>query len=402
MININVNNQKLGDIAPYEFVERKGVGHPDTICDMIAERASMLYSQYWNENYGRIAHHWFDKVMLIGGESVIEFGYGKIVKPYKIIFAGKCAKSYNNKAIPLYSILKQACVEILSNVLTGFIAEEHITIIDELVDYSGAGRLNARYRPQRNEDLIKIGETDQVSNDCNLLSAYAPLSVMEQIVLFIEGYLNGNEFKNNYNDTGWDVKVVGVREGNAYSLLVNMPLLASKITSLNHYFQRKEMIVEAINKKLEEHFPIKVELNLNPQDDSGHIYLTVLGSAADTGDVGVVGRGNRINGLITPMRTMSIEAPNGKNPIDHTGKIYGVLAKKIAAELYEEYKTPVEVHIFTAKESKLQEPDVINVDFYCQTISEENKQTVKQKIQHMLSEVHQITNILIFDGVVMC
>lgn len=39
------NRTYLGN-DDFELVERKGVGHPDTICDAIAERASSDYSKY--------------------------------------------------------------------------------------------------------------------------------------------------------------------------------------------------------------------------------------------------------------------------------------------------------------------------------------------------------------------
>jgi S-adenosylmethionine synthetase len=60
------------------------------------------------------------------------------------------------------------------------------------------------------------------------------------------------------------------------------------------------------------------------------LYLTVTGLSAELGDDGQVGRGNRVNGLITPGRPMSLEAAAGKNPVAHVGKIYNVLAMEMA------------------------------------------------------------------------
>lgn len=47
----------------------------------------------------------------------------------------------------------------------------------------------------------------------------------------------------------------------------------------------------------------------------------------------VTGRGNRVNGFVTPCRPMSLEAAAGKNPVTHIGKIYNVLAQRIAATI---------------------------------------------------------------------
>jgi len=74
---------------------------------------------------------------------------------------------------------------------------------------------------------------------------------------------------------------------------------------------------------------------VNPADDlaTGNIYLTVTGTSAEAGDDGQVGRGNRVNGLITPCQPMSLEAAAGKNPVTHVGKLYSVLAQDIANKL---------------------------------------------------------------------
>ncbi|MDE1861108.1 MAG: methionine adenosyltransferase, partial [Candidatus Micrarchaeota archaeon] len=55
------------------------------------------------------------------------------------------------------------------------------------------------------------------------------------------------------------------------------------------------------------------------------------------GDDGSVGRGNRVNGLITPFRYMSLEAASGKNPVNHIGKIYNLLAAEVSKEVVKEY-----------------------------------------------------------------
>lgn len=63
------------------------------------------------------------------------------------------------------------------------------------------------------------------------------------------------------------------------------------------------------------------------------MYLTVLGTSADGADGGQVGRGNRVNGLISLHRPMSTEAAAGKNPVSHVGKIYNLLAPQIASQI---------------------------------------------------------------------
>lgn len=394
------NNLFVGDVD-FELVERKGVGHPDTICDQIAEISSRNYSMFCLKNFGHPAHHWFDKVMLIGGEADTDFGKGIIIKPYSIIFAGKVCYQVGDEQIPVEKILYQSASEVLSKVLTGFDPENHLKIINRLVDYQGAGRSNNRYRPSSPEEMPSIDNGNLVSNDSNLLSGFAPLTVMESIVLETEKYVNGMEFKKQNPDTGWDVKIFGRRKNDKLEVLVNMPFLAKYIFSLEQYFERKQQIYNQIKKFIEEKFNVVIDLSMNATDKNGRPYLTALGSVADTGDVGVVGRGNRINGLITPMRPMSIEAPAGKNPVDHTGKIYGVLAKEMAENIYNLVKFPVDVHIFTAKESSLTEPDEIMIKIYDWDGNNQMKQKINKLVETMIGEVGKISHKIIMQGIEM-
>ncbi|MEJ8650769.1 methionine adenosyltransferase [Streptomyces sp. MS1.AVA.3] len=46
------------------IVERKGLGHPDTLADHLAERLSQIYSQYTASRFGAVLHHNFDKLAL--------------------------------------------------------------------------------------------------------------------------------------------------------------------------------------------------------------------------------------------------------------------------------------------------------------------------------------------------
>lgn len=60
--------------------------------------------------------------------------------------------------------------------------------------------------------------------------------------------------------------------------------------------------------------------------------LLVTGTSAEVGDDGQVGRGNRVNGIITPGRPVSLEAAVGRNPVSHVGKIYNASLARDAAE----------------------------------------------------------------------
>jgi S-adenosylmethionine synthetase len=385
----------------FELVERKGVGHPDTMCDAISETMSRYYSQFCLLNFGRVAHHWFDKVMLIGGEADIRFGVGRITRPYKLIFAGKCALRVGDVPIPLMELAKRAACDVLARTLTGFDADKHLVTSLEVVDSTGPGRSSARYRPQSNDELPSLDSDDLISNDANILVAYSTPTPLEDLVLFTESLLNGVEYKRLNPDVGWDIKVIGRRAGANLSVLVNVPFLARHITSTHAYNERKQCVTRDLRERLRQRFDVVPELTVNPADVGGaHPYLLALGSAADTGDVGATGRGNRSNGLITPMRPMSIEAPAGKNPVDHTGKLHTLAARDLAQTIATTLNASVEVFIYTAKGSPARQPDhvMINVS---RALDIEEQAGVRHAVAAELARMGELSLRVIETGVAM-
>ncbi|MFE3578244.1 methionine adenosyltransferase [Streptomyces vinaceus] len=360
MLSIQRDSRSVEDL-PYELVERKGVGHPDTMCDAIAERLSRYYSLHCLEQFGGVAHHWFDKVTLYGGGADTDYGRGELTSPYRVMVFGKAAFRVGATEIPVQELAFRAAADVLAEVTTGFDPARHLAVELGVVDHQGSGRGRSRYQPASPQDLVPLRSGALVSNDTNLLHGYAPLSRLESVVLGLEQLVNGASFKERHADSGWDVKVFGSRRGDAFSLVVNMPFLAARIESMDHYLARKAVVRGELERYIAAQGISDVRLLMNATDRNGRPYLTALGSVADTGDVGVVGRGNRVNGLITPMRPMSIEAPAGKNPLDHTGKIYNVLAMRLARQVHEEFGGPAQVHIFTSKEAPLDRPDEVVV-----------------------------------------
>lgn len=385
------------DARPFELVERKGAGHPDTICDAISEALSQQYSQYCHARFGSVGHHWFDKVMLIGGEADIRYGYGHILRPMKIVCAGKCAFQIGGETLPIESLFRAAIEVTLGATLVGFRGREHYSLQIEVIDSQGAGRTSSRYRPQSVSDLFHVHSAGGVSNDANLLSGFAPFSRLERLVLLTERHVNGVDFKRRHPDTGTDVKVFGRRTREDIEILVNMPFLAGRILSLEHYFARKAEVARELLSFCAGVIGREPRLLMNATDRNGHPYLTALGSVADTGDVGVTGRGNRITGLITPMRPMSIEAPAGKNPSDHTGKLYGIVAQRLAEALADELGSPCEAHIFTAKETPLDDPDLIQISLSRRAPSDVASR-VRQIVEEQVSALPKLRAELVFKG----
>lgn len=215
--------------------------------------------------------------------------------------------------------------------------EEHV-----IVDYRvGRGSV----------DLVGIFEAEErvpLANDTSIGSGYAPLSTLERLVLETEKLLNSRKTKARLPAVGEDVKVMGVRDGKTITLTVAMAVVSSQVDSVSDYLSVKEEaenLILDLASRIAPDYDVKVNINTGDIPEKNILYLTVTGTSAEHGDDGATGRGNRVNGLITPMRPMSMEAAAGKNPVNHVGKIYNVVANDIAALIHREVKSVEEVYV---------------------------------------------------------
>jgi S-adenosylmethionine synthetase len=199
-------------------------------------------------------------------------------------------------------------------------------------------------------DIVLRGGRVKPANDTSALVGYYPLSPTEEAVLGLERYLNSEGFKAKHPETGEDIKVMGLREGKGLTLTVAMPLIAGFINSEREYFERKEAALKAIGRRMRKYrWFERVDVAMNTLDERGRglggVYLSLLGTSAEDADSGQVGRGNRVNGLITVGRPMSTEAAAGKNPVSHVGKVYNVLSHRLAEMLCREVEGVREAYV---------------------------------------------------------
>ena len=312
-----------------EIVERKGLGHPDTMCDAIAEAISMELSQAYRQTFGRILHHNIDKCMLVAGQVTIQFGKGRVLRPMRLIIGDRASFGMGRKSIPVEEVAVETAKRWIRAHLPHVDPHRHLHY--QMVLQPTSVELGAIF--DRGPGLLP-------ANDTSAGVGYAPLTATEQLVLQLEHYLNSPSFKQEYPETGQDVKVMAVRMGQVVSLTVAMPFLAKAVHSESDYFRVKDKVFTQVRTFLrtQTHEAYRVELTLNALDrpDQGlkGTYLTLLGTSAEQGDSGQVGRGNRVGGLISLKRPMSVEAAAGKNPVSHVGKIYNVLCHQMAQRIH--------------------------------------------------------------------
>ena len=322
-----------------EIVERKGTGHPDYMCDSIMDAISVALSKEYLKEFGAILHHNIDKGLLAAGRVYKGFGGGRVVRPMELTIGDRATFAAGGKKIPVAEIAVDAAKKWIKENLRFVDPEKHLKC--RVVLAPGSEELT---------DIFRRPGKVLSANDTSAAVGYYPLSPTENVVLDLEKYLNSKKIKDKYPETGEDIKVMGLRKGNALDLTVAMPFIAPYIKSEKEYFARKSVVHKEMDGFLKKIKGFKnIEVNFNTLDEEGRglggIYLSLLGTSAEDADSGQVGRGNRVNGLISLNRPLGTEAAAGKNPVSHVGKIYNVLAHKIAKEIYEKIDGIKEVYV---------------------------------------------------------
>ncbi|TKJ27265.1 MAG: S-adenosylmethionine synthetase [Hadesarchaea archaeon B3_Hades] len=323
-----------------EIVERKGLGHPDSICDAILDRVSVELSKEYLKKFGAIMHHNADKSLLVAGEVETRFGGGEVKQPMLLIFGDRATKEVEGIRISVKDIAVHAAKNWVKENLRFVDPEKHMRYQVELKPGSAALT-----------DIFKRKGRVFSANDTSAAVSYAPMTWTEQLVLKTERYLNSKEFKKEFPESGEDVKVMGFRKNDELYLTLGMAFVDRFVESEDDYFRKKGEILERLRTFVEENSDVKkFTLDLNTLDMRGRgvggVYLTVLGTSADGADSGQVGRGNRPNGVIPLNRHVGSEAAAGKNPVSHVGKIYNLLTHRIANKIYSQVSGLNEVYVW--------------------------------------------------------
>jgi len=354
MTNRNVSVQPAAGRAVedqvVEIVERKGLGHPDSVCDGVAESVSQALAQTYLDRVGKVLHYNTDETQLVAGDAAPAFGGGEVQEPIYLLIVGRATKEYEGTKIPAETIALEAARDYLE---ANF---PHLDVgTDVVVDVrlgEGSGDLQTVFGEE---------ETVPMANDTSYGVGHAPLTETEQIVLSVEHRLNG-EYAEENPVVGQDIKVMGKREGDRIDVTVAVAAVDEHVASLDDYRATVENVREYVESVAEEYTDRDVTVHVNTADDydDGAIYLTTTGTSAEQGDDGSVGRGNRANGLITPNRPMSMEATSGKNPVNHIGKIYNLLSTEIAKSVVADVEgiRQLQIRLLSQIGSPIDEPHV--------------------------------------------
>ncbi|MFD7813706.1 methionine adenosyltransferase [Streptomyces sp. NPDC059785] len=389
------------------IVERKGLGHPDTLADHLAEHLSRAYSQYTLERFGAVLHHNFDKLALLGGASEVRYGEGKMTSPVRVLINGRAAAVCGDEQIPVEGLaeatVREFFAERLPEVADHLDLRFHITSNSSpgavLTDGADAERTRW-FAPRSVEDLRE--RRVLLANDTSLGTGWAPENRFESFVREIVDHFSGTSpFTARHPWCGSDVKLMGYWDGQAADVVLCVPQKSSFVDSRAAYLDNKHTVRTECERLAAVHLPgapVRFRLNVRDVPEKDEFYLTYTGSSIESGDEGVVGRGNRVNGLITPLRPMNMEGANGKNPVYHVGKLYNLAATRLAERLHAEFDGHAEVHLVSATGERLDRPWRILVRLSSEDVPPEK---VQELVKDALAAFPDLTEEIVHRGVVM-
>ncbi len=370
---------------PVEVVERKGLGHPDSLIDGIMEEISKELSKAYLNEFGKILHHNVDKGQICGGGTDVKFGGGVFTKPIYILLSGRATESAEGKSFPVHHIAQETTHKYLNKIVP------ELNLDDVEVE--------SKIAPGSSDlvDLFLRGPKIPYANDTSFGVGYAPFSDLETVVFATEQALNSQDYKSKHPEVGSDIKVMGVRDGDKLRITVACAFVSKYISDISQYVEFRTRLKEDIEKIAKKHTSKEVSIFVNTADDieNESVYITLTGTSAEMGDDGSVGRGNRPNGLITPFRPMTLEAACGKNPVNHVGKIYSVLAIEAAQKIAKDY-TVEEVNVVLLSQigKPIDQPKIATVSLISEDYSRIARD-IQSDLDAMLSDVTEVTNKIV-------
>ncbi len=408
---IYVNKKKNIDNQKFEVVETKGKGHPDNICDTLAEKISANYSKYCLEHYGVILRHMIDKLSILGGGSKVQFGGGEMKYPIRILVNGRFTDRYKNKKIDYMNIVSKTIKDYFQELFPLLDIDNYLVIVDNTHHNEGPGVVYNEDDTTKNERIRFFEAIDERDaerhnnhnrcNDTSTTVSYYPMSKLEQTVLNIEQLLNSPKYKEVNPWVGSDIKVMGIRKDNMIEITSCIPLISKYVKNLDDYKNKLNYLEKEIKKEAKKLFKrndIKIYLNTRDNYNNNDLYMTLIGSAVESGDEGAVGRGNRSRGVIPFSRNFSMEAACGKNPVYHTGKLFTAIGDCISKQIYEKYNVENVVYCTSKMGDKIEEPWNVSVELN-KKLSEEDIRNINIMVNKIIKKHKQITKEIINNNI---
>lgn len=349
------------DDAPYDLAERKGIGHPDSLADLIADAFSRRYAIVCSELFGAIPNHWVDKVTLVGAAAEVTYGGYRIRKPVDCYLFGKVTTRIGEQDIDVGEMIRQVVARTLPAALGDDAILDHLRTDVNNTSGTAVDHDPQFYAPGSAAALRQVLDRESVVNDTVICTGSSTRGLAGRTAAWLETLVNATDFRDRHPMVGSDVKVMVARIGDEIDVTAAIPVHPHLVRSWQDYRDQLAYVEGALAGDLKGYLEAggrggAIRLHLNTKDSPGRAYLAPFGTSLGKGDCGAVGRGNRSSGVIEPLRPAGCEAPAGKNPVHHGGKIYTALAREAARRIHREIGRFAEVTIAARNGAPLDDP----------------------------------------------
>ena len=271
-IQIEALNQIPLEKQRIELVERKCLGHPDSIADGIAESISQALCKVYLEEFGVVLHHNTDQGEVVAGESCPKFGGGRMIRPIYVLIDGRATKQFNGVTVPTDAVAVEAAHAYLRKILPELNLTRDVMIDSRL----GTGSTDLRdvFKPRQ-------GKVPR-SNDTSFGVGHAPFSDVENIIRNSSNYID-TKLRKKYPAIGQDIKIMGLRDGNTITLTIACAIVDKYCADIKEYQDYMALLTEEIGKVAKKSTKRKIVVNVNTADDikNKSVFLTVTGTSAE-------------------------------------------------------------------------------------------------------------------------
>ncbi|MBY0472869.1 hypothetical protein K2Q00_01105 [Patescibacteria group bacterium] len=344
-------------VLPVEVVERKGVGHPDSLADALANEVSIAFSRECLQRYGLIPHHNVDKLYIGAGYYKNDYSQCNRLAPVVVRVNGRMTNTFGGEAIGIEEIQHNAVWNYLSKVLP------RITPEDLIIDPNATQHTKVAhwFTPR---DRADIPDADHArANDTSFCVGHWPPTLAEMLAYRLERYFwepVGGFAIPRFPEIGQDIKVMVLRRGNELEAVLCVPTISIHTPSRERYLElikyHEEQLTALVGRFAGNNQ--KIVVRVNPYQ---HQYMLGLGSCIECGEEGIVGRGNSLNGVISSHRVHTLESWAGKNPVYHTGRVMGYLVSKLSKSIAIELNVRCTVSALTRCGDTLLPPAMLHV-----------------------------------------
>jgi S-adenosylmethionine synthetase len=242
------------------------------------------------------------------------------------------------------------------------------------------------YAPSSADALRHVLEHESVANDTVICTGASSHGLAGRTAAWLETLINATDFRDRFPMVGSDVKVMVTRVGDDIDVTAAIPAHPHAVVSWEDYRDQLAYIDVALTSELKTRLEGTgrvgaIRLRINTKDGSGGAYLAPFGTSLGKGDCGAVGRGNRSGGVIEPLRPSGCEAPAGKNPVHHVGKIYTALARQTAQQIHRELGHFTEVTVAARNGDPLDDPAFVFI-----TLPDAARRSEQAKAERIASE----------------